>query len=325
MIYYSSKITPTGSQRGTYLKLQPMFSDIVDHYISVKRDEGILASSSIINSANRGTLFLYYLQQQNHFTLEDVTEYEVIRFFIKDGKPFRETSYRYRLSDFLKTVSDRYPECSLLETWLPLIRKSHKNIQYLADEEISAIKNALLSESSGLSYCDRAIGMTLLYTGLRRCDIASLKLENIDWDKELITLDQSKTGIGVVIPLHVYIGNAIYDFLKHERNSSSSFLFVTSSGMPFNSAKVYACANRIFKAADVRQNKGDHRGTHLFRHHLVTELLENEVPRPVITRAVGHSNPASDEAYFGSDIEHLRRCTISIEEYPLNWEVFDNA
>lgn len=325
MVNFSPKITPTGSQRGTYLKLQPMFSEIVDHYISVKRDEGILSSSSIINSANRGTLFLYHLQQDSHFTLENVTEYEVIRFFIKDGKPFRETSYRYRLSDFLKTVSDRYPECALLETWLPFIRKKHKNIQYLTEEEISAIKDALLSESSDLSYCDRAIGLILLYTGLRRCDIASLEMENIDWKKELISLDQSKTGIGVVIPLNVYVGNAIYNYLKYERNSSSRFLFVTSSGIPFNSAKIYASANRIYKAADIRQNKGDRRGTHLFRHHLVTAFLENEVPRPVITRAVGHFNPTSDEAYFGSDIEHLRRCTLSIEEYPLNWEVFDNA
>lgn len=325
MINYSSGIIPTGAQRGTYLKLQTQYSEIVDHYISLKDGEGILSSSTINKTANCGTVFLFYLQTNNHVFLTDVTEDEVISFFIKDGKPFRESTYRYKLSGFLQTVSDRYPECSRLNDWLPYIRVTRKNIQYLTEEEIAAIKEVLLSETSGLSYCNKAIGLLLLYTGLRGCDVASLKLKNIDWDKELISLTQSKTGVGVVIPMHVYVGNAIYDYLKHERKSNSEYLFVDSNNNGISVSLLHYRVDRLYKTAGIRQNKGDRRGTHLFRHHLVTVYMKNEIPQPVITRAIGHSSPSSDEAYFSSDIEHLRRCALSIEEYPLNWEVFDRA
>lgn len=325
MVIHSSGIVPSGAKQGIYLKLLPQFTEIVDHYISTKENERNLSVGSIIRTANRGTVFLFYLQNKKHCSLADVTEDDVIDFFIKDGKPFRETSYRYRLSDFFRTVSDLYPECTQFDNWLPFIRKTRKNIQYLTEEEVKAIKEALLSESSGLSYCERAIGLILLYTGLRGCDVGSLKIENIDWDKELISLNQSKTDVGIVIPMHVRVGNAIYEYMKNERKADSEYLFTNSLGNAISTSSLSWCVDKIYKAANVRQNKGDRRGTHLFRHHLVITYLKNEVPQPVITRAVGHSDPTSDEAYFGSDIEHLRRCALSIEKYPLDWKVFDHA
>ena len=329
MVNYSSVINPCGAKRGTYLKLQPQFSEIVDYYISTMQEENKLSPASIVITANRGTMFLYYLQNSSHSSLADIAEDEVIAFFIQDGKPFRETTYRYRLSEFLQTVSEKYPECSVLKNWLPFIRKTRKNIQYLTKEEVQAIKEVLLSDSSLLSYSEKAIGLILLYTGLRGCDVASLKLENIDWDKELITLNQSKTGLNVVIPLYVHVGNAIYDYLKHERNThaDSEYLFVNSKDnkypMPMHALHYHV--DKIYDVAKIRQNKGDRRGTHLFRHHLVTTYLKNEVPQPVITSAAGHYSPASDGPYFDSDIEHLRNCALSIEDFPLNWEVFDHA
>ena len=325
MVNHSSGITPYGATCGTYLKLIPQFSEIVDYYIYTKDNEGIHSLGSILKPANYGTIFLFYLQNNKHISLEDVSEEEVIHFFIKDGQPYRSYYYRYGLSDFLCSVSDKYPACTSLDNWLPLIRITRKNIQYFTEEEIIAIKEVLLSESSRLTYRDKAIGLILLYTGLRGCDIASLKLENIDWQKEIITLDQSKTDVEVVIPLHVHVGNAIYDYLIHERESDLNYLFIDSYGNVLSAKSLRENVNKIYKAAGIRQNKGDRRGTHLFRHHLVTAYLKNGVPQPVITRAAGHSNPASDEAYFGSDIEHLRRCALSIEEYPLDWDVFDHA
>lgn len=327
MVNYSSGIIPCGAKRGTYLKLKPQFSEIVDHYIYVMQEENKLEPASIVITANRGTMFLYYLQNKNHSSLSDITEDEVIDFFVQDGKPFRETTYRYRVSEFLRKVSGRYPECSALDNWLPFIRKTRKNIQFLTKEEVQAIKEVLLSDSNLLSYSEKAIGLILLYTGLRGCDIAILKLKNIDWEKELISLNQSKTGVNVTIPMHVHVGNAIYNYLEHERSTDSEYLFIDStdhlSPMPVYILRYHI--DKIYTAAGIRQNKGDRRGTHLFRHHLVTTYLKNDVPQPIITNAVGHYNPASDEPYFGSNIDHLRKCALSIEEFPLNWVVFDHA
>jgi site-specific recombinase XerD len=125
--------------------------------------------------------------------------------------------------------------------------------------------------------------------------------------------------------MHVCAGNAIYDYITKERNSESEYLFVTKKNVPFKSGNISKCVSKLFKAAGIRQNKTDRRGTHIFRHHLATKLLENEVAQPVISQTLGHTDPVSVQAYLNADIKHLRQCSLSIEDYPLNWEVFDHA
>ena len=148
---------------------------------------------------------------------------------------------------------------------------------------------------------------------------------SIDWEKETISVIQSKTDVPLTIPMHVNAGNALFDYITKERNTETDYLFVTGKNLPFKSSDVSCCVTRIFKAAGIRQNKTDRRGTHIFRHHLATKLLENEVAHPVISQTLGHTDPVSVQAYLSADTKHLRQCSLSIEEYPLDWEVFDNA
>ena len=78
-------------------------------------------------------------------------------------------------------------------------------------------------------------------------------------------------------------------------------------------------------SAGIRQDKGDRQGAHIFRHHLATSLLENEVAQPVISKLLGHTDPVSIQAYLSADMKHLRDCALSIEDYPLCWEVAFHA
>ena len=325
MVNDSRFLTPIGSQRGAYSKLLPQYSEIIDYFISSQIRKDSLSNRSILRSAIAGSVFLFRLQSSGKNSLSEISEKDVIDFFIKDGKPLYETSSRYRLSELLISVSDRYPECRQLADWLPYIRKTRKNIQYLTDNEAQKIKEICLDANSGLSFLDKAIGLTLLYTGLRACDIAGLKLTNINWEKETISIVQSKTDVLLVIPMHVHAGNAIYDYISNERKTDSEYLFVMKKNKRFQSSDVSYCVTRIFNQAGIRQNKGDRRGTHIFRHHLATKLLENEVAQPLISQTLGHTDPGSVETYFSADIRHLRECSLSIEDYPLDWEVLDHA
>ena len=74
--------------------------------------------------------------------------------------------------------------------------------------------------------------------------------------------------------------------------------------------------------AGIRQEQGDRKGTHIFRHHLATSLLENGIPRPVISRTLGHTAPDSLEPYLRADFVHLKECAVSIEEFPVSEGVF---
>lgn len=67
--------------------------------------------------------------------------------------------------------------------------------------------------------------------------------------------------------------------------------------------------------AQIRMKKGVRRGTHIFRYHLATFLLENNVPQPVITQTLGHSSPLSLEPYLHADLVHLKECSLSVEKF----------
>ena len=134
-------IQPVGAKRGAYSKLNPQFAEIVDFFCSSEEDAERLSVSSILSSASKATQFLYYLQKKGLMSFDDVTEDDIISFFVKDGKPVYETSYRYRLSEFFEAVSGKYPVLSTFSAWLPYVRVTRKNIQYLTNEEVCLIKS----------------------------------------------------------------------------------------------------------------------------------------------------------------------------------------
>jgi len=48
-----------------------------------------------------------------------------------------------------------------------------------------------------------------------------MKLEDIDWENDLITFDQQKTSQPLRLPLLPVVGNAIYDYCTMERPADS--------------------------------------------------------------------------------------------------------
>jgi len=200
-----------------------------------------------------------------------------------------------------------------------MLRDNRKNIQYLKSYELNRIREVI--DDGRLSLRDKCIMLLLLYTGLRSSDIAALKMESIDWAGDRILVRQQKTDEALILPLSPVVGNSIYDYLSMERpntNSNRLFLTSTSHNPPLASASISAIVAKVFAVAGIRQNPGDRKGTHIFRHNLASSLLSKGVPGPVIAQTLGHSTPESLEPYLRADFAHLKECSISIEDFPLN-------
>ncbi len=77
---------------------------------------------------------------------------------------------------------------------------------------------------------DYAMILLVARLGLRTIDLKRLKLENLKWQENRITLIQSKTSRELHLPLLQDVGWAIIDYLKHGRPKvDSSFVFLTAS------------------------------------------------------------------------------------------------
>lgn len=313
-------------KRGAYPLLSEEFKSIIDHYCKEEKKRG-KKDTTVYTESHCASTFFLSLQRKGMDSLDKITEEAVLSVFMSpDETLLRSCSYKKNIAAVLKAATPCRPQtCPRILAFLPALRETRKNIQYLRPEEIKKVKTALADSKSKLALRDKAIGVLALYTGLRSCDIATLTIDSIDWDRDLIYIRQQKTDFPLEIPLTAVVGNAIYGYLRSERPpTESSYIFV-SQNKPYKRLKGRSIGNvaaRIFKAAGIRQLKSDRRGFHIFRHHLATALLENGVPQPVISRTLGHSSPDSLEPYLSADFSHLKECSISIERFPVPEEVF---
>ena len=86
-----------------------------------------------------------------------------------------------------------------------------------------------MSDSNNiLTFREKAIVSLALYTGIRGCDIANLKLTDIDWKKERVSFVQEKTGNPIVLPLLPHVGNSLFDYIRNERTKVSAPLSIQS-------------------------------------------------------------------------------------------------
>jgi len=315
-------------ERGSYPLLSQEFKSIIDLYCEVEKKRGKKLTTIYTESHNASTFFLS-LQKKGINSLDKITEEAVLSIFMSpDGTLLRSCSYKKNIAAILKACIPYHPETGpRLLSFLPALRETRKNIQYLTPEEIQKVKGTLADGDNQLTLRDKAIGVLALYTGLRSCDIAGLTHDAINWDRDFIAIRQQKTEFPLELPLTAVTGNAIYDYLTSERpHTESKYVFV-SQHKPYERLKSGSIGNvavRIMKAAGIRQSKGVRKGFHIFRHHFATALLENGVPQPVISRALGHTSPDSLESYLRADFPKLKECAINIERFPVPKEVFSH-
>jgi site-specific recombinase XerD len=161
---------------------------------------------------------------------------------------------------------------------------------------------------------DYAILLLAVKLGLRASDIAFLKFDNLNWDSCTIHVTQYKTGKSITFPLLANIGNAILDYIQYSRAKSSEqyvFLLAISPHLPMRPQAISSMVQRYFAKAGLSDEKRRH-GCHALRHSLVKELLNKQLPLPVITEVLGHKNIESTKYYIRINEENLRMCSLDV-------------
>jgi integrase len=82
---------------------------------------------------------------------------------------------------------------------------------------------------------------------------------------------------------------------------------------------------KIMDSAGMKKTQGNRGGFRIFRHHLATGLLGNGVAEPIISKILGHTSPDSLAPYLSADFQHLKKCALSIDLFPMSEGVFKNV
>lgn len=186
----------------------------------------------------------------------------------------------------------------------------------LDDSEIEQIVSAV-DRSTAIGRRDFAVLLLAVRYGLRPCDIRQLRLDDIHWRKEVITVHQSKTQRLLTLPLLRDVAHALSEYLRHARPATQARQIFVRHRAPFepfvpcnNLATIMRKALRCSGFAD---RKG-RRGLYLFRHTLATRMLSAGCPIKSIADVLGHSSTETTMEYANVDLNALRTVAISEAE-----------
>ena len=151
--------------------------------------------------------------------------------------------------------------------------------------------------------------VSLLYsTGLRRSELMSLKLEDIDFGRNVAKV-HGKGNKMREIPLIVSLCEEILLYLRAvetltgEERSLKSPLMVTYAGKPLYPAYVDRTVKR--ELGDVKGITG-RKSPHVLRHSLATELMNEKADLNSIKEMLGHSSLATTQVYTHSSFARLK-------------------
>ena len=146
--------------------------------------------------------------------------------------------------------------------------------------------------------------------GLRGCEVRALRLDDIDWVHDEVTIFAPKTGRSRRLPLTRSVGDAILDYLREERPPSVHREVFLSSRPPRGPlrSKINPWLARCFDKAGIETPR---RGAHTLRHSLAIHMLRSGETLKSIGDVLGHRNPETTFIYTKLNVEDLR--TVALE------------
>lgn len=153
---------------------------------------------------------------------------------------------------------------------------------------------------------DRAILMLFAIYGFRASEVATLRLDDIDWAHDRLWITRAKRREAQVYPLLPSVGNALIEYLQLVRHSTSHrevFLTVVSPYRPLSCSGLYDIVSSRLRALNVQSA---HRGPHSLRHACATRLIAEGVSLKEIGDHLGHRSTLSTRVYAKVDLPGLR-------------------
>ena len=268
-------------------------------------------------------LFYRFLGLRNISGINEVTP-EVISDYVKYMHGFSLVYVKHRLATlryYLRYLYSNKLCDNDLSFTIPRIKApTHINVPALWNKE--DIEKLLLSADRGNPTGKRnyAVICLVVNLGIRIRDLVGLKLENLKWERKEIEFYQHKTGNKIIYPMLSDVGWAIIDYLRYGRPKSESPYLFLSTNAPNNQLLTEGFMDILKKhmrIAGIKKGQRITSGMHSLRHALARNLMEKNVPLPVLSDIMGHTSVVSSSPYLKVDIEGLRDCSLTLGGFEL--------
>jgi integrase/recombinase XerD len=181
-------------------------------------------------------------------------------------------------------------------------------------EEVRRVLEVTRKDLSPVGLRDYAILILLSTYGLRAAEVVNLRLEDIDWRRDILRVRHTKTGTYSELPLLREPGEAVLRYVEKARPSSAYrevFLRIQAPHRPYKDGSILHCitAARLRAAGVAPQGR---KGPHAFRHARAVSLLRSGVPLKIIGDVLGHRSAQATAEYLKLALEDLRAIGLDL-------------
>lgn len=153
---------------------------------------------------------------------------------------------------------------------------------------------------------DRAMLLLLAVYGLRAGEVTALRLEDFDWEQEVLTVTRGKRQRPRMYPLCRPVGEAVLRYLREVRPRSDRrevFLTVLAPFRQLHGSTVGGMVSRRLHALGLTL---PHYGAHVLRHACARRLLAQGFSLKEIGDHLGHQSSVATRIYAKVDLEALQ-------------------
>jgi len=162
---------------------------------------------------------------------------------------------------------------------------------------------------------DFAILVLARDTGLRRGDIANLKITDFDWRTGALTIIQNKTQNPLTLPLEPTVEYAVADYILNGRpksNANNVFLRHHAPHVGLSPQSIGIIFRDCMLKAGIEHVPYDGKSIHALRRSIASWMLESEVSLETVSQVLGQKDMNSAKRYLSFDDANLKKCALSL-------------
>ncbi|WP_100221358.1 site-specific integrase [Candidatus Microthrix parvicella] len=194
-------------------------------------------------------------------------------------------------------------EVDLSEAALPVTGRRHTSLPLGIPAGDAAALLGSCDRRTGLGRRDYALLIVMLRLGLRRSEVAGLRLDDIDWRSGVLVV-AGKGDRRDRLPLPADVGDAIAGYLTRGRPATvhrEVFIRAKAPFEPIADGTVASTVRRACRRAGVAEV-----GSHRLRHTMACDMVTALVPLAEIAQVLRHDSLQSTAIYARVDVETLR-------------------
>jgi integrase len=148
--------------------------------------------------------------------------------------------------------------------------------------------------------------------GFGAAEVASLRLDAVDWKSAVLRVRRPKTSVLIELPLLPSVARALVAYLRKGRPADASapevFLSARLPRRPISSGAVRHIVADRARCAGIQ----GHVGAHSLRHAHASRQVDAGVPLKTVGDILGHHSPASTSVYTRVALRRLRSVALPV-------------